>query len=166
MLLACDTRDGGEVVPAPAGEARICTLRSASLLLRFRARSRSLPALEAQADAAVELEAADDECDAPPSSSHTRSSLPLVLTLTAFPLGVISADDTDDVCPHNLVPGVMERDVDVDVQRYSVSVLSRFVARIYGCEYESAVGRDLPGENVGRGEDTPDEGEPDMEEKP
>ena len=53
----------------------------------------------------------------PPSNSQTSSSLPRVLTLTAFPLGVISAEETEDVWPHNLVPGVMVSDEAVEVQR-------------------------------------------------
>lgn len=77
------------------GEARIWTLRSASLLLLFLARASSFT-VDVGVDAGV-VEEVEDEKDAPPSSSHTLSSLPRVLTLTAFPLGVISALDTEDV---------------------------------------------------------------------
>jgi hypothetical protein len=66
----------------------------------------------------------------PPSNSQTLNSLPLVLTLTAFPLGVISAEETDEVWPHSLVPGEIERLVGSEVQRYKVRVLSGCVANI------------------------------------
>src|SRR6266536_1980249 len=39
----------------------------------------------------------DLDAESPPSSSHTRNSLPRVLTLTALPRGVISAEDTEEV---------------------------------------------------------------------
>jgi hypothetical protein len=94
---------------------------------------------EKNCDVEVEVEVEDDDVDVdvedkPPSSSHTRNSLPRVLTLTALPLGVISAEETEDVWPHSFIPGVIVREEAVEVQRYRVSVLSRCVARMYGCE--------------------------------
>jgi hypothetical protein len=50
---------------------------------------------EDEVEVEAEVEAEDE--DNPPSNSQTRSSLPRVLTLTAFPRGVISADETEEV---------------------------------------------------------------------
>jgi hypothetical protein len=147
-------------------EAKICTLRSASLLLLFRARAKSVCEVE-EGGAGDELEQVEEGKDAPPSSSHTRNSLPRVLTLTALPRGVISALDTDDVWPQSFVPGVMERFVEVEVHRYNVRVLSGCVAKIYGWEYDSVVGREFAlGAELGTGDEVPEEGEEDIDEKP
>lgn len=58
------------------------------------------------------------------------------------------------------MPGVIESVVDVLVHKYSVSVLSRWVAKIYGCEYESVVSREptFPSEELGIGDEVPEDG--------
>ena len=64
-----------------------------------------------------------------PSSSHTRISSPILLTLTALPREVISASLMPEVWPQRRMLGDIVSDDVVDLQSHRTSVLSGRAAR-------------------------------------